>query len=934
MKKQHFIIFCLILFVKTIGLNAQDICINEFLASNVSVDADIIDFDDYSDWIELYNDENVEVDISGYSLTDNPDQPGKWIIPIGTTIQPKRFLRFWADGYDAGPEETFVRPWLYYPDMNQKWIYFTTDYYHLSFSLSRAGEYIGLYDPVGNVVDSVTFGLQFRDVSMGRKPDGASAWFYFGEPTPESSNVTEGILDPVATDPPQITPESGFYASSQTVTLSSVHPGESIKYTLDGSKPMSNSASYDVPLDLTETTVLRSRLFEPGKLPGPMTDRTYFIDEDFSLPVISIITPPEALWDPEKGIYETRMKSREIPVRFQYFPEGSEPLIDMNAGLRLSGQLSLYCPQISFTIDARDRYGADEISGRIFAQRELNSFKSLYLRNSGVPDNWITHFRDAISHSLVVNKMDLDCQAFQPSVLYLNGKYWGLYNIREKINSDYLASLHHLNPDDIDLLEYESGESTPEVLEGSGEDYARFYEFIESHDLSSMENYDIIDSWLEVDEFINYQICEIYFDNIIWPYINVRMWRERKEGAKWRWILFDTDFGFGMPNPGSTGYTNNTLAFATSSPTVPDPPPDWSTLIFRKMLDNPEFRTRFIQRFSGYLNSVFHPDTVVGVISDLQSTLGPEMVRHIERWRYETFEFGSPIPSYGTWTSSVNVMKDFARNRPRFQRQHIVNYFGLEGTSVVNVHIDQPGAGRVWVNEIVSVDSSASGIYFKGIPINLRAVPEVGFKFAGWEGISEDSVNIVDFLPGSDTITVTALFDTIVVSKVPAEIAQDTVLLKVNSPYYATGDIIVPPGKTLTVEGGVDLFMPEKANIIVYGKLIIGGTGDEPVKILPNEHSSQWGGLCFVEATDSSVISDLYISGATKGVDFARDRAAISGYRSSFSLNNVTIENSVLPVFVQFGKVSISGCRLRSGTTGDLINIKKAEYAIVEGCDL
>ncbi len=143
-KYQIIIAFSLFSIANLSAQSSKNIFINEFLASNVSVDADIIDFDDYSDWIELYNDEDVDADISGYYLTDDPDNPERWKIPQGTIIKSKGFLRFWADGYDDIPGNTYWRPWLD-PDFER--LYFTTRYYHLNFKLSQAGEYIGLYNP-------------------------------------------------------------------------------------------------------------------------------------------------------------------------------------------------------------------------------------------------------------------------------------------------------------------------------------------------------------------------------------------------------------------------------------------------------------------------------------------------------------------------------------------------------------------------------------------------------------------------------------------------------------------------------------------------------------------------------------------------------------------------------------------------------------------
>jgi hypothetical protein len=279
-------------------------------------------------------------------------------------------------------------------------------------------------------------------------------------------------------------------------------------------------------------------------------------------------------------------------------------------------------------------------------------------------------------------------------------------------------------------------------------------------------------------------------------------------------------------------------------------------------------------------------------------------------------------------------MRNFARNRPRFQRQHITDYFNLSGSSHIQVRISNPGSGKVVINDVVQVDSIASGHYFKDIPVEFRAVPDVGYRFIRWEGIDQDSLNPVQVYSEEDSLSIIAVFDATYVSIIPSVVVSDTTLTRDDSPYFATGDIIVDSSTIFRVESGVEIYMPEEANILVYGSLIIEGTEENPVIIAPNEYASVWGALCFLNSNDSSAISYLKITGATTGPDFSRDKAAVTGFNSSFSLTNVTIEDSELPVFIQHGNVSVKGCILRSGTTGDLINVKKAESVVVENCDL
>ena len=927
MKNLLIVLLVFFIYHSSAAQQIQRIFINEFLASNVSTDADIVDFDDYSDWIELYNDEDYDVDIGGYFITDNLNNPMRWQFPSSTIIKAKGFLRLWADGHDDVPGHTYRRD--YYPND-----YYTTKYYHLNFSLDRAGENLGIFNKDTILVDSVSYGFQQSDVSMGRKPDGTSNWYYFGEPTAQAPNITEGTLSTEFSQGSKISLESGFYNGTQAVTITTNNPNAVIKYTLDGSKPSSLSDTYTIPLSVDKTRVLKVRVFEPDKLPSSVTTKSYFIDENITLPVISLAVQPDVLWDNSYGIYDNNFKEREVPVNLEFLETNGISGFQLNAGLKLSGQASLFYPQKSFTIAADEKFGTDEIDYQLFKQRKLNVFKSIYLRNSGVPDNRSTFFRDAMQHCLVINKIDIDCQAYRPSIVFLNGEYWGIYNLRDKIDKDYIFSLHNVNPDNVDLMEYNMT-SVPEVMEGNSDNYNSFYNYVKNTDLSIEQNYSSIEKWMDIDEYINYQISEIFFDNVFWPDQNIRMWRERKDGAKWRWILHDLDYGFGMPNQRSIGYRNNTLKFATSSNTGDAfVPPQWSTLIFRKLLANNEFKIKFIQRFSSYLNSIFKTDTILAVIDKLQNNISKDMPRHITRWRTGDNYYGYPIQNYSEWLSNVEGMREFARHRQVYQRQHIAGYFGLPGTANVAVNVENQNTGKVLINNVELIKENNTGIYFKNVPLDLKAIPEVGYKFAKWLGVPNEYSNPISIALTEDSLTITAQFEPVSVNIIPSLISVNTTLQQINSPFYSAGNVKVDSSITLTIESGVEILMPENSSIMVNGKIIIEGTKEYPVIIRPNEQSSNWGALCIVNSTDSCVVSNLKIKGATKGIDFSRDRAAVSSYNSNLSLDGISVENVEAPIFIQLGNVAVKNCTLYTKYSGDLINIKRANFAQVENCDL
>ena len=243
---------------------------------------------------------------------------------------------------------------------------FTTRYCHLNFKLDKAGEFIGLVGPDSVFIDSLSYGVQEPDISLGRKPDGSPNWLSFGEPTPAQSNTTAGILTVAYAVSPTISPESGFFVGSQTVTMHTASGTGEIRYTLDGSKPTSASPLYTSPLTRKRDNGSQGQSIRANTIPSPTVTRTFFINEGSTLPVMSLSTPPDLLWDPQIGIYEHNLKNREIPIHATFFPKAKPQASISMPHSRLSGQASLLYPQKSFTVAADDRFGADAIAYQVF----------------------------------------------------------------------------------------------------------------------------------------------------------------------------------------------------------------------------------------------------------------------------------------------------------------------------------------------------------------------------------------------------------------------------------------------------------------------------------------------------------------------------------------------------------------------------------------
>lgn len=906
----------------------QKIFINEFLASNVTINADIVDFDDYSDWLELYNAEDFEVDLSGYFLTDDLRDSSKWQIPEGIRLGAKSCLLIWADGYDEGPGSLHMR------DV-EPFDAYQTQSCHTNFKLSKGGEQLALFTPGLTLVDSIVFGLQISDVSYGRQPDGGLLWQFFGEPTPGKSNQTPGTSGTDAASVPIFSLPSGVYPSGQILTLSAASSDYVIRYTTNGDRPGSQSEIVQGPIDIDESMVLRARVFEADKLPGPMVTHSYFIGEAQTLPILSVSVFPASLWGYRTGIYANSIKGREIPVTLEFFEKDGTSGFKHTAGFRISGQGAYQYPQKPFTISMRDRFGADFIQYPVFPEIGIQNYKSIYLRNSGTPDNRHTLFRDALQHVLVMGRMDLDVQAYRPVVTFINGAYWGIYNIREKLNADYLAMHHPIDPTNIDYLETDFSR-IPVVIEGSADDYQALLGFIQDNDLSISRNYETVRAEIDIDSFIDYLITEIYCDNINWLNTNVRWWRERTEGARWRWILVDMDWGFGTEFPNfSSLYSNNTLDMATSALGSSMEHEKWATLLIRSLLENESFRGDFIQRFASHLNTTFKKERVLQVFDSLKAQIEPEMPRHIDRWndhQEQTFN-DLPIQNMGEWQDKVSVMREFAEKRTEHLFSHLNSFFELYGMVAFGAAVSDPEHGHITINQ-VAIPDSFEGQFFKSVPVFIKAIPEAGFRFLHWEGASsgtEDSISLKLYIDSS----ISAIFELDDNSRLPERIAGQKILTQDRSPYIASGDVTIDSTGVLIVFPGVEIQMPEESSIFVSGQLRMLGSAENPIQINPHAESGSehWGAICIEQAADTAVLEHVQLRGATRGTDKIRQVGAISAHASHVRLEHVRILDAPFPVFLEEGSLFARACTLFSDQSCDLINVKNASYALIESCD-
>lgn len=766
---------------------------------------------------------------------------------------------------------------------------------HTEFQLRREGEEIGLFAPDGVQVDAIEFGPQVTDVSFGRRQSGDPDWAFFATPTPGAANSAQGFEDSALNPVPDYSLPGGFYTGARAVQLSAA-PGAVIRYSLDGSIPTAASTIYTASIDVEATRVIRARSFSDERLPSETITHTYFIDEESALPVVSIATNPANLWDDTIGIYvdgtngiisddsglpKNSNQDWERPVSVEFFEPDGTLGFQLDAGGSIYGAFSRHFPQKSLGINARGKYGTDEIDYQIFLDTPLDRFKSFILRNAG--NDWTTTMLDdEFMQTLVRGQMDIDTQAYRPAVVFLNGEYWGIHNIREKLNRHYLASHHGVDPDLVSILEADSAVKT-----GSAEHYSDLVDFMEASDMTLAQTYDYVGTQLDINEFMNHQIVQIYLgagDNF---FKNVKYWHPGTDSGRWRWFLYDTDHGF-------SNSRNNTLRVATN-PDAENRFGDisWGTFMLRKLLENSTFRDEFIQRFARHINTTFDPDRVSQIADSLQQNIASEMPRHIVRWRGQcaTNLFGETchrVDSMADWNREVDKLRSFAPARAGRVRGHVVAHFGLSGTA--SLTLDSSPAGEIVVNGGVVPDGE--GVYFKDVPLQIRAVPNAGFRFLRWQGLTDDDSPSIS-VPLTTDATLSATFEAVeAVAGLSVAINE---FMAVNDSTYADehgdyddwielynrGDEPVDVGGLYLTDDldqptkwQLPMSSPDSTTIEPKGFLVLWADGDPDQGILHLDlklsGSGEQIGLLQISGPDTMMVDSLSFGEQATGVSFGR----------------------------------------------------------------
>ncbi|MBN1479085.1 T9SS C-terminal target domain-containing protein [candidate division KSB1 bacterium] len=674
---------------------------------------------------------------------------------------------------------------------------------HTNFKIKGDGEILQIVDVAGNVVDTVRTPALAPDVSFGRLPDGQDSWRILALPTPGGTNIDSGFTMPAAA--PIFSLQGGLYNSSLSVELSDTSGGD-IYYTLDGSDPDENDNSYTTPIFLKNNTCLRARTFHSNRPPSRIVTNTFIFNEDTEFAIVALASDPYNLYDDEYGIFAFGPNASseypyfganfwqdwERPVHVEFFEPNGTLGFKLDAGMKVFGGWSRGRDQKALAIFQRGIYDTRQINYQIFPDKPITSFESFLLRNGG--NAWDgTIFRDAYMQALCEDFMDLETMAYRPAQVYLNGDYWGILIVREKINEHFVAANRGLDPDRLDILDG-SGRSSSQVMAGSNHDYLDFWHFIETHDLALFENYAQVDSMMDISNFIDYQIAEIYIANTDWPGNNIKYYKPQTPGGTWRWLIYDTDFGFHLYD---TAPQHNTLAFATE-PFGPDwPNPPWSTLLLRSLLQNQDFTRQFINRFADHLNTTFDVDRVVALLDEFDALFYPEMFRQRERWP----------GSANQYNSRLQRMYNFANRRELYVRSHIRQMFNIAGD--IKLNLSTTGVGRIKVNSKIISRFPWQGTFFQDVPVTLTAIPAPGYRFTRWNGLNDEALTTI--YDSRKNLNVTALFES-------ADGAVEHVVIN---------EINYNSGRDFPAKDWLELYNPTNASTALAGWQINDGVGQD-----------------------------------------------------------------------------------------------------------
>ena len=727
-KNKHLTLFPILLYL---NIMYSQVVVNEYSASNLTTYTDNYSMEE--DWIELYNTGDVDIDLGGYYLSDDIDEPAKWIIPQGTVIIGNGFRTFWCSGRD----ESFLNS------------------FHTNFKLKQTKEepeHVIFSSPDGTIIDSQELQTTQLEHSMGRSSDGSSIWKIFPDPTKNQPNEGTNFLAYAQT--PEMSYEAGFYDGSISLEILSPEPNTDIYYTLDGNPPSPplNSVLYTGPINISSTTIVQAIAIPSNEevYPSFISFNTYFINQSHSLPVLS--TSADELIIMLNGDQSLRPHGT-----IEYF-DADGVRTDFGYGeYNKHGQDSWQFSQRSFDYIARDEMGYhDAIHEKLLDLSDRDEFQRIIIRASG-DDNYpgidsSAHTRDVFIQKVAnKNNMNVDMRRGERVVVYANGEFWGVYSIREKVSdSDYTK--HYYDQDKYNI-QYVMNWGNTWAQYGGPDAISDWYSIIDyalDNDLSIQSNYEYVSETIDVTSLTDYVLINSFVVCTDWINWNTSVWRGLDpEGShkKWGFVLWDEDATFNH----YINYTGVPNENPDAEPCYPEDitaDPLGVIDLLNALLENQEFVQYYNTRYMDLMNTAFKEDEMIGILDEIKNSMTFDMQNHIQRWGGNMFE----------WEQNVQKLRDFISDRAAYIPHGLNSCYDLEGPYEVTLDVYPQNAGKIKFNsiEIANEEYPWTGSYHGGIEM-LASVSQAG-NFDHWEinnhiipDITASDISLL--LTSNDTLT-------------------------------------------------------------------------------------------------------------------------------------------------------------------------------------
>jgi gliding motility-associated-like protein len=740
--------------------------INEYSCSNISTITD--NFGDTPDWVELYNAGSSAVNLAGFRLSDNKNNPSKWAFPAGVSINAGSLLKVYASGKNSVAGSNI----------------------HTNFKLTQTKpEELVFSDPSGAIIDSMTLKPTQANHSRGRITNGAAQWGVFTTPTPGATNA--GAKQEYALRP-AMSVAAGFYNSTQTITITTTESNITIYYTLNGAFPTTASTVYTTPLTVSSTTVLRAiAVSSNSAIPQSFVEtNTYFINVNHTLPVFSVYGTQ--LGNLMGGTQSTPKTGLE------YFDANKVQKAETEGEANKHGNDSWAYNQRGIDFLSKDEFGYNYgVNTNLFVNKSRKSFSKIILKaaaNDNYPfSNGGAHIRDSYVHTLSQRgNMHMDERTWGPCIVYINGSYWGVYDVRERVNDSDFIDYYYNQPED--SLQYLMTWGTTWSEYGGAQaqtDWNTLRSYILSNSMAVQANYNYVESKFNVKSLVDYVILNSWTVCSDWLNWNTAWWHglaQSGESKKWRYALWDMDATFGH----YINYTGIPSQQPNADPcapeTLPDPGNQGHIPILNALINNAGFKQYYQARYIDLMNTTLSCDYALPLLDSMIAAIQPEMQGQINKWG----------GSLSAWQNNVNTLRNYINTRCTAINQGMVDCYALSGPYNVRFDVQPSGAGDIKINSITPGSYMFAGNYFGNIATILKAKANTNYIFDHWQtnhhtvtaAITDDSVN-VSF---TQTDTIVAIFR-----------LQDTPPLPIDPPNGL--EVAVPNAFSPNGDGSNDILM-------------------------------------------------------------------------------------------------------------------------------